>query len=120
MPESQQHSPEYRTVAAFANVAEAELARGVLESDGIPAALLDGLDAALLPGAGQPVRVLVPADDLERARALLGPAEPAEGPDDEGCDDPAPGSSGSWTSAWILALALGAAAALGVALAYAP
>jgi hypothetical protein len=117
--QEQQHSPEYRTVAAFANVAEAELARGVLESDGIPAALLDQLDAALLPGAGQSVRVLVPADDLDRARFLLGPAEPAVDPGEEP-PPAAAGPDGWWTSTWMLALALAAAAALGVAVAHAP
>ena len=71
-----QHSPEYRTVAVFGCLTEAELARGLLESDGIAAAVLEGADAALLPGAGQAVRVLVPLDDLSRARDLL--AEPAE------------------------------------------
>jgi hypothetical protein len=115
--EEAQHSPEYRTVAAFGNVAEAELARGVLESDGIPAALLDGLDAALMPGAGWSVRVLVPADDLERARALLGPVEPAPDPAED-LVAPSPRRDGAWTSAWILALVLGAAAALGAALSY--
>jgi hypothetical protein len=116
--QEQQHSPDYRTVAAFGNVAEAELARGLLESDGIPAALLDGIDAALLPGAGRSVRVLVPAVDLDRARDLLGPAELRTDPAED-LVPPAPAGERSWTSPWILALVLGAAAAaLGVALAY--
>jgi hypothetical protein len=113
-----QHSPDYRTVAAFGNVTEAELARGVLESDGIPAALLDFVDATLLPGAGRSVRVLVPADDLDRARDLLGPAEPSS----EVAEDlvpPAPAPEASWTSAWVIALALGAATAFAIALSYA-
>jgi hypothetical protein len=112
-----QHSPDYRTVAAFGNVAEAELARGLLESDGIPAALLDGIDAALLPGAGRSVRVLVPADDLDRARGLLGHAEPSPDPAED-LVPPAPTLERSWTSPWILAIALGAAVALGVALSH--
>jgi hypothetical protein len=117
--QEQQHSPEYRTVAAFGNVAEAELARGVLESDGIPAALLDGLDAALLPGAGRSVRVLVPADDLDRARTLLRPGEPAPDPAED-LLAPAPVADRPWSSAWFLALALAAAVGAGVALSYAP
>ena len=67
----EQHSPEYRTVAVFGGLADAELVRGMLEADGIAAAVLDGTDAALLPGAGRAVRVLVPTRDLERAREIL-------------------------------------------------
>lgn len=114
-----QHSPEYRTVAAFGNVAEAELARGVLESDGIPAALLDGLDAALLPGAGHSVRVLVPADDLDRARALLGPTDPLPEPAED-LIPPVPDITRPWITAWVVAFALGAAAAVGLALSRTP
>ncbi|HET7904607.1 MAG TPA: DUF2007 domain-containing protein, partial [Candidatus Eisenbacteria bacterium] len=95
------HSPEYRTVAAFGSLADAELARGLLESDGIPAALLDGLDAALLPGAGRSVRVLVPAGDLDRARGLLGPPEAAPADPADDLVPPAPGLDCSWTSRWI-------------------
>jgi hypothetical protein len=65
------HTSEYRTVAVYWTVPEAELARGMLVSDGIPVAFLDGADAALLPGAA-PVRLLVPTSDLERSRLLLG------------------------------------------------
>jgi hypothetical protein len=70
------HGPEYRTVAVYWTVTEAELARGLLESDGIPVAALDGADAALLPGTA-PVRLLVPADDLDRSRLLLEGRGPA-------------------------------------------
>lgn len=68
--DADQHGPEYRTVAVYWTVPEAELARGLLASDGIPVAALDGVDAALLPGT-TPVRLLVPAGDLDRARLLL-------------------------------------------------
>jgi hypothetical protein len=64
------HGPEYRTVAVYWTMPEAELARGLLESDGIPVAALDGADATLLPGTA-PVRLLVPAHDLDRSRLLL-------------------------------------------------
>lgn len=117
--EQQPHSPEYRTVAAFGSLADAELARGVLESDGIPAALLDGLDAALIPGAGRAVRVLVPAEDLDRARDLLGPAEPAAILADD-LVAPAPCVDHSWASTWMAAIVIAVAAALGLALTYAP
>jgi hypothetical protein len=70
------HGPEYRTVAVYWTVTEAELARGLLESDGIPVAALDGADATLLPGTA-PVRLLVPADDLDRSRLLLEGRGPA-------------------------------------------
>ncbi len=64
------HTSEYRTVAVYWTVPEAELARGLLAGDGIPVASLDSADAALLPGTA-PVRLLVPAHDLERSRLLL-------------------------------------------------
>lgn len=68
--EAEQHTPEYRTVAVYWTVPEAELARGLLASDGIPVAALDTADATLLPGTA-PVRLLVPAHDLDRSRLLL-------------------------------------------------
>ena len=107
-----EHSPEYRTIAVFGSVADAELARGLLESDGIPVAVLDAMDAALLPGAGRSVRVLVPSGDLDRARELLATsAAPAE--DDE-VTILAPQRVGrSWAMRWlIVALAIAAIAAL--------
>jgi hypothetical protein len=118
--QKQPHSPEYRTVAAFGSVADAELARSVLEADGIPAALLDGLDAALLPGAGQSVRVLVPSEDLDRARDLLGPAEPVAVDPAGDLVAPPPAVDRTWTSTWMAAVVVAVAAAHGVALSYAP
>lgn len=106
-----EHSPEYRTIAVFGCVADAELARGVLEADGIPVAVLDAADAALLPGAGRAVRVLVPNGDLSRARELLATsAAPAE--DDDVAAAPEQVTR-SWALRWlIVALALAAIAAL--------
>ena len=106
-----EHSPEYRTIAVFGCVADAELARGVLEADGIPVAVLDAADAALLPGAGRAVRVLVPNGDLPRARELLATsASPAE--DDDVAAAPEQVTR-SWALRWlIVALALAAIAAL--------
>lgn len=114
----QQHSPEYRIVAVFACVAEAEVVRGVLESDGIAAAVFEGADAALLPGADRAVRVLVPSKDLGRARDLIAsPGEPLEGELFEPAAPaaPAPGLERSWTVVW-LALLVASAMALVVAL----
>lgn len=68
--DAEQHTPEYRTVAVYWTIPEAELASGLLAADGIPVALLDAVDAALLPGT-VPVRLLVPARDLDRSRLLL-------------------------------------------------
>jgi hypothetical protein len=102
----EQHSPEYRTVAVFGSLADAELVRGMLEADGIAAAVLDGIDAALLPGTGQAVRVLVPASDLCRARDIL--ASPGGGlPASEADEDlvpPAPVIVRSPTLVWIAML----------------
>ncbi|HET8733719.1 MAG TPA: DUF2007 domain-containing protein [Anaeromyxobacteraceae bacterium] len=75
-PQDEQHTAEYRTVAVYWTVPEAELARSLLASDGIPVAAVDTVDAALLPGT-TPVRLLVPADDLDRSRLLLEGRGPA-------------------------------------------
>lgn len=98
-------------MAVFGCITDAELARGLLEADGIAAAVLDGADAALFPGAGRTVRVLVPHDDLCRARELL--TEPAELAAIE-ADELVPPASpeapteGSWTLPWLaLLVALG-------------
>ena len=110
-----QHSPEYRTVAVFGCLTDAELARGLLEADGIAAAVLEGGDAALFPGVGREVRVLVPTDDLSRARELLAePAELAALEAEELVPSPStsPAAEGSWTLPWLaLIVALGLFAA---------
>lgn len=80
LAEAEQHTPDYRTVAVYWTLAEAELARGLLASDGIPVASLDAVDAALLPGTS-PVRLLVPARDLDRSRLLLDGSPPAPAAD---------------------------------------
>lgn len=111
----QEHTPDYRTVAVFWTVAEAELARGLLESDGLAPALLDALDAALLPGAGTAaIQLKVPAAELDRAREILtGPS--LEEPERVEPPRQAPGDAGGWALAWIAfagtAVALGTAAA---------
>ena len=105
-----EHSPEYRTIAVFGSVADAEFVRGLLEADGIVAAVHEGTDAVLLPGAGRAVRVLVPSDDLARARELL--ATPSPQLDGDEADEPraAVPSPRGWSMAWF---ALFAAAVLG-------
>jgi putative signal transducing protein len=113
----EQHSPEYRTVAVFGSLADAELVRGMLEADGIAAAVLDGIDAALLPGAGRSVRVLVPARDLPRARDIL--ASPGDGftvgeADEEAA--PAPDCARSWALGWIALLLVATLLAAALAL----
>ncbi|MGE5413684.1 MAG: DUF2007 domain-containing protein [Syntrophomonadaceae bacterium] len=106
-----EHSPEYRTIAVFGSVADAELARGLLEADGIPVAVLDAMDAAIFPGAGRAVRVLVPSGDLPRARELLTTsASPAE--EDDVAIAPER-LTRSWALRWlVIALALAAIAAI--------
>jgi hypothetical protein len=98
-----QHTPGYRTVAVYWTMPEAELARSLLASDGIPVASVDTVDATLLPGT-TPVRLLVPADDLDRSRLLL----EARGPASASLDAPPPLAAGaSIGAAWSrLALAL--------------
>lgn len=104
---AEQHTPDYRTVAVYWTVVEAELARGLLVADGIPVAFLDAVDAALLPGTA-PVRLLVPARDLDRSRALLDTSPPplAEAPSRE-CSG---GAAWSRLAAALLGLAVAAAA----------
>lgn len=94
----EQHWSEYRTVAIFGSVPDAERARGLLESDGIVAAVQAGLEPA--PRA-EAVRLLVPAGDLARARDLLAPdsgAEPAPEPGPAAPLDP------TWTIGWLALL----------------
>ena len=67
---------EYRQIAVYHRLEEAEIARGLLDADGIPAALLDAQVAALgLGPAVGGVRLLVPAWAEARAVALLTPPE---------------------------------------------
>jgi hypothetical protein len=59
-------------VGTYARPQEAEVARGLLESEGIPAALLGAHVAALgLGPAVATVRLLVPEHDAALARELL-------------------------------------------------
>lgn len=104
-----QHWADYRTVAVFGCLPDAERARGLLESDGIVAAVQDTMDQALRPDL-LCVRLLVPAGDLARARDLLSPeahAEPAPEPAPPRLEE----TDTTWTVAW-LALLVAAAAAL--------
>jgi hypothetical protein len=111
-----EHSPEYRTIAVFGSVADAELVRGLLEADGIVAAVHEGTDAVLLPGAGREVRVLVPSDDLARARELL--ATPSPGIDLDDADEPrvSPPPPRGWSMAWFALLAAAVLGALALLL----
>lgn len=57
--------------AAFADPTTAEIARGRLASEGIPAVLFDRGLSSLGLGTMAPVRLMVDEDDLAAARALL-------------------------------------------------
>ncbi|HYG66721.1 MAG TPA: DUF2007 domain-containing protein [Anaeromyxobacteraceae bacterium] len=69
------HAPaDLVAVATFNLLAEAEVARSVLAADGIDAVLQDSGLAAVLPPLALTtggVRILVAAEDEERARSLL-------------------------------------------------
>lgn len=111
---AEDHSSNYRTLAVFWTRAEAELARGVLEADGVPVAFLDAATATLFPGTA-PLRLMVPAADLERARLLLGsPGEVLAAPSAEAEG----GRLACGRPAW-LCLALATLAVFAVALALA-
>ncbi len=89
-------------------VPEAELARALLAADGIPVAAVDTVDATLLPGT-TPVRLLVPADDLDRSRLLLEGRGPAAAPADASTPvetGGAPGASWSRLALGLVLLAL--------------
>jgi hypothetical protein len=79
----------YRQIAAYARLDEAELARGLLESEGIQVALLDGQMSALGLGAAVGgVRILVPAWEVLRAVDLL--ADPPAADEADAALTPAP------------------------------
>jgi hypothetical protein len=62
------------TVAAFADVSQAELARERLELEGITAFVIDGQTAGIMPyltSATGGVRVQVKPTDSDRAREIL-------------------------------------------------
>lgn len=108
------HTSNYRTLAVYWKPSEAELARSVLEADGIPVAFLDAASAALLPGTA-PLRLLVPAADLERSRLLLGAPDAAPAP--PAAPDAAPPAAPAWlglvlATLGVFALALALALAL--------
>jgi hypothetical protein len=66
---------ELVTVAAFPDVAEAELAKERLELEGILAFVIDAQAAGVMPylaGAMGGVRVQVEPKDVERAKEILG------------------------------------------------
>lgn len=58
--------------ARFYFYPEAEIARGRLEADGIAGIVFDGAMSAYTAGGLIPVRLMVDADDLARAREALG------------------------------------------------
>lgn len=63
-------------VASFLDRGEAEVSLAHLRSDGIEGFIVDEVEGGMLPVDGEDgVRVLVDADDAERAIALLGPAD---------------------------------------------
>ncbi len=95
-------------VARFPGAWEAELAMRYLEDEGIPA----WLDVPTVedPARRQGIRVLVPADRADEARAVLAEVEEAP-PEDE---EPAP-SRGFRRPVWVVAVAALVAGAMIVA-----
>lgn len=68
------HDETLATVATFADVSEAELARERLELEGLTAFVIGGQTAGVMPfltNAMGGVRVQVKPADLERAREIL-------------------------------------------------
>ncbi len=118
-----ENEADYRVIAVFGRLEQAELARGLLESEGIPAALLDAQVASLgLGPAMGGVRLLVPAWDAELAAALLAP--PAVGTVEDHAPTPAPLPGGLEVvqaerrpDRWLTWVAVVIAALIGAALA---
>jgi hypothetical protein len=104
----EEHSADYRTVAVFGSSSDAENARGLLESDGIVAAVRE-VGGAREVGPAQ-ARLLVPSRDLDRARQVLGPGPEAVQPEAD-LEAPLPEKDHAWTVGW-LALIVAAAVAL--------
>lgn len=86
---------EEAVVAAYGTPLEAELARGRLESEGIAARISDGNTVSiaqhLSPALGG-VKVVVGRSDFEAARAILTAPGLASEDDEDGSDQPQPGS----------------------------
>jgi hypothetical protein len=70
-------------VASFENLSEAEVARNLLEAEGIAVAIRDQPLASLLPPvalANGGLTLLVAEDEVERAREVLAKPDSAEEP----------------------------------------
>lgn len=89
------------TVATFATLSEAEVARGLLDAEGIEAVLQDQPLASLLPPvafANGGLALKVTPDELERAREVLAPPDDADvesDPDDEALGAPEASGDGA-------------------------
>lgn len=69
---SDQH-PEPVVVATYLGRGEAEVTRAHLAANGIDAMIVDEVEGGMLPVEGEAgVTVLVPAQDADAARAVLG------------------------------------------------
>ncbi len=81
-------------VRAFTDRAEAEMARGFLEAEGIAAAIAADDLGAEGPGMtfGRPIDLVVEAADVDRARALLDEAVSASDLDAAELESEQPGS----------------------------
>jgi hypothetical protein len=76
---------ELVTLTSVSIPGEAEVIKDVLEAEGITC-FLDGELQGGLTGVGE-IRIIVHADDAERARSILEEAEPLEEDDEEFLDD---------------------------------
>jgi hypothetical protein len=75
MADSGERDVDLVTIASFPDVAEAQLAKERLESEGIRAFVIDAQTAGVLPfltPASGGVRVQVAPQDQQRAREVLG------------------------------------------------
>lgn len=70
-------SESYKVVAGYSNIAEAQLAKGQLESAGIPSKILNDDAGGMEPQLqfAQGVYVVVHESNWEKASAILSPEE---------------------------------------------
>ena len=96
-------SSDFETVAFFPSRLEADIAAGELRANGITV-LISAPDAGgVLPIGIEGTRILVPADQAEDARELLGPEIASEAPTEQ---EPKRMGVGNWVALVLVALFL--------------
>src|SRR5947209_18448617 len=88
-------SDRFVTVASYTFPPEAQMARNLLEAEGIPAVLANEMTGDAFAGMGDPIHLQVKAADARRAVSALAAAS-AEAALDEDWEAQAEGGAGVW------------------------